>query len=224
MAEDPPLINETPVDGEVPQIPFPSKQYSQYSRRTTMKGLVWKVKKLVLNSAQTAFLGSTTHPPELRDQAATGTPYSIFSYFLTSEILEKIVEESNLYSVQKNVTKPLNLTETELRKFYRYLCQSSNIPTSGFTGLIPGREHPQHDRLYKIRPIISHLNEKFASVPMEQRLSIDEQMCATKVAHFMKQYLPNKPHRWVFKLYVMCSVKGYDHKFEIYTGQKNERF
>ncbi|GBP44061.1 Chimeric ERCC6-PGBD3 protein [Eumeta japonica] len=42
------------------------------------------------------------------------------------------------------------------------------------------REHPQHDRLHKIRPIISHLNEKFASVPMEQRLSIDEQMCATK--------------------------------------------
>lgn len=36
------------------------------------------------------------------------------------------------------------------------------------------RDHPQHDRLHKIRPIISHLNEKFASVPMEQRLSIDE--------------------------------------------------
>lgn len=58
MAEDPPLINETPVDGEVHQIPFPST--SQASRRATMKGLVWKVKKLVLNSDQTAFLGNTT--------------------------------------------------------------------------------------------------------------------------------------------------------------------
>lgn len=86
------------------------------------------------------------------------------------------------------------------------------------------REHPQHDRLYKISPILSHLNEKFATVPMEQRLSIDEQMCATKVAHFMKQYLPNKPHKWGFKLYVICSVKGYAHKFEIYTGQETERF
>lgn len=99
MAEDPPLINQTPVDGEVPQIPFSST--SQASRRAAMKDLVWKVKKLVLNSDQTAFLGSTTFPPELRDQAATVTPYNnIFSYFLTSEILEKIVEESNLYSVR----------------------------------------------------------------------------------------------------------------------------
>lgn len=124
MAEDPPLINE-PSIGAVPQISFPST--SQASRRATMKGLVWKVKNLVLNSDQTAFLGSTTYPPELRDQTAAGTPYSIFNYFLTSEILEKIVEESNLYSVQKNVTKPLNLTETELRKFIAILIFMSVI-------------------------------------------------------------------------------------------------
>lgn len=59
---------------------------------------------------------------------------------------------------------------------------------------------------------------------MEQKLSIYEQMCTTKVVHFMKQYLPNEPHNWGFKLYVTCSVKGYAHKFEIYTGQENERF
>ncbi|XP_060806107.1 piggyBac transposable element-derived protein 3-like [Amyelois transitella] len=172
------------------------------------------------------------------------------------EIVQRIVEESNLYSVQKNVTKPLNLSETELIKFMAILIYMSVIKypnvrlywsnTVGFQPIkdimtvnrfetirrflhfnnnekhLP-KEHPQHDRLHKIRPIISHLNEKFALVPMEQKLSIDEQMCATKVAHFMKQYLPNKPHKWGFKLYVMCSVKGYAHKFEIYTGQENER-
>lgn len=63
--------------------------------------------------------------------------------------------------------------------------------------------HPEHDRLFKIRPVIEELNERFSSVPMDQRLSIDEQMCATKVAHFLKQYLPNKPHKWGFKLYVL---------------------
>lgn len=85
------------------------------------------------------------------------------------------------------------------------------------------REHVDHDRLHKIRPVVNHLNEKFASIPMEQRLSIDEQMCATKVAHFMKQYLPNKPHKWGFKLFVLCSVGGYAHKFEIYTGEDYKR-
>lgn len=55
---------------------------------------------------------------------------------------------------------------------------------------------------------------------MEQRLSIDEQMCATKVAHFLKQYLPNKPHKWGFKLFVLCSLQGFAyHQFELYAGQ-----
>lgn len=59
---------------------------------------------------------------------------------------------------------------------------------------------PGHDRLFKIRPVIDELNNKFSSVAMEQRLSIDEQMCTIKVAHFLKQYLPN--NKWGFKLYV----------------------
>ena len=46
-------------------------------------------------------------------------------------------------------------------------------------------------------------------------------MCATKVAHFLKQYLPNKPHKWGFKLYVLCDLSGFAHKFEIYSGQEN---
>lgn len=70
--------------------------------------------------------------------------------------------------------------------------------------------HPQHDRLHKIRPLVDHLNSSFkTAAPFEQRLSLDKQMCATKVAHFKKQYLPNKPHKWGFKLFVLCSLSGY---------------
>ncbi|GBP47242.1 PiggyBac transposable element-derived protein 2 [Eumeta japonica] len=193
-----------------------------------MKGLVWKVKKLILNPDQITFRGNTTYP-ELRNQAA---------------------------GVQTNVQKPLNLSEAELRKFISVLIYMSVIKYpnvrlywSNKVGFEPikkimtinrfetirkylhfndndkhlPRDHVDHDRLHKIRPVVNYLNEKFASIPMEQRLSIDEQMCATKVAHFMKQYLPNKPHKWGFKLFVLCSVGGYAHKFEIYTGEDYKR-
>uniref|UniRef100_A0A2H1VR69 SFRICE_028309 n=1 Tax=Spodoptera frugiperda TaxID=7108 RepID=A0A2H1VR69_SPOFR len=80
------------------------------------------------------------------------------------------------------------------------------------------KQSVQHNRLQKIRPIINDLNNRFAAVPLEQRLSLDEQMCATKIGHYMKQYLPNKPHKWGFKLFLICSVYGFAHKFEIYTG------
>ncbi|XP_026745537.1 piggyBac transposable element-derived protein 3-like isoform X1 [Trichoplusia ni] len=82
--------------------------------------------------------------------------------------------------------------------------------------------HPQHDRLHKLRPVIEHLNAKFSSIPISQRLSIDEQMCATKMGHFLKQYLPNKPHKWGFKLFVLCSLTGFAYRFIIYAGKEKD--
>ena len=46
------------------------------------------------------------------------------------------------------------------------------------------------DRLFKVRPMVNTHNVRFQSIPMPPRLSIDEQMCSTKVGHYVKQYLP----------------------------------
>ncbi|XP_015376602.1 PREDICTED: piggyBac transposable element-derived protein 4-like [Diuraphis noxia] len=79
-----------------------------------------------------------------------------------------------------------------------------------------------HDRLHKLRPLVDYLNNKFKSVPYRQDLSLDEQLCATKAHSYLKQYLPAKPHKWGFKLYVLCDYKGYAYNCEIYTGQENQ--
>lgn len=78
---------------------------------------------------------------------------------------------------------------------------------------------PERDRLYKLRPVIDNINSKFLSVPMRATLSIDEQTCATKTKHHLRLYNPNKPHKWGYKLYVICDDRGFAHKFEIYSGQ-----
>lgn len=83
------------------------------------------------------------------------------------------------------------------------------------------RDHENHDRLHKLRPLIDHLNNKFSSVALEAKLSIDEQLCSTKLRHFMKQYLPMKPHKWGFKLFVLCGISGFAYFFEVYSGQEN---
>nr|CAH7726573.1 unnamed protein product [Callosobruchus chinensis] len=84
------------------------------------------------------------------------------------------------------------------------------------------KEHTMHDRLYKIRPIIDHLLNRYQSVPYEACLSIDEQMCPTKTKSYLKQYMPAKPHKWGFKVYVMAGISGYSYNFEIYSGQENK--
>lgn len=36
--------------------------------------------------------------------------------------------------------------------------------------------------------------------------------------HHLRQYMPNKPHKWGIKLFVLCDSAGYAYRFEIYNG------
>lgn len=89
-------------------------------------------------------------------------------------------------------------------------------------GAIPKRDET-YDRLYKIRPLIDAFNRNFKKVPMKGRLCVDEQMCATKIRHFLKQYMPDKPHRCGDKLFLLCDDSGYCYSFEIYSGDDDYR-
>ena len=44
-------------------------------------------------------------------------PIEFVNRFLDDELLSSIVEETNLYSTQKNPNKPLNVTMQEIRNF-----------------------------------------------------------------------------------------------------------
>lgn len=83
------------------------------------------------------------------------------------------------------------------------------------------KDHPGHDRLYKIRPVVETLKNKFCSISLEESLSFDEQLCSTKARHYLKQYMPMKPHKWGYKLFVLSGVSGFSYNFEIFTGQEN---
>lgn len=48
------------------------------------------------------------------------------------------------------------------------------------------RGQPGHDRLFGIRTVLETLKKRFQTVPLEESLSVDEQLCATKGRHFMK--------------------------------------
>lgn len=93
----------------------------------------------------------------------------------------------------------------------------SNIHFNDNSNIAP-KNSPDHDPLYKIRPIVKHFNEKFKSVPMTQRICVDEQMCSTKMKTFLRQYMPDKPHKWGIKLFVLADSFGFCYRFEVYCG------
>lgn len=85
------------------------------------------------------------------------------------------------------------------------------------------RDDVNRDRIFKIRPLVSALTDRFRTVPLEKCLAVDEQICSTKCRSSIKVYMPNKPYKWGFKVHVLSGSKsGFCYFLEIFTGRENE--
>jgi len=159
--------------------------------------------------------------------------------------------QSNLYSVQIDLEKPLVLT-VELERFlgvvffmliislpnsrlhwsldlaitqinqilsrYRFEQIKRFVHFNNNDHMLPP-EHQKFDKLFKVRPLSDHLRKKYNDTPMSQMLCIDEQMIPFKGNTALKQYLPSKPHKYGYKVFILCSNKGVIYDFELYTGK-----
>ena len=90
---------------------------------------------------------------------------------------------------------------------------------------LPSRGQEGYSRLQKVEPVISAMkaNCKSAYYPHCQ-VSIDEAMIPFKGRSTMKQYLPMKPVKRGFKVWVMAdALNGYFYDFDVYVGATGER-
>ncbi|CAI6355306.1 unnamed protein product [Macrosiphum euphorbiae] len=79
------------------------------------------------------------------------------------------------------------------------------------------------DKLYKLKPLIDYLNEKFQLVYHgTNQLSIDESMILFKGRSTLKQYNPMKPIKRGYKLWCLADQKGYIKKFQVYQGKDEQ--
>lgn len=80
---------------------------------------------------------------------------------------------------------------------------------------------PNEDRLFKIRPVLNHMRTRCLAIESENQFSIDEMMVPYKggKAGSLRQYLPSKPKKWGFKMFVRAGVSGFVYDFIVYTGK-----
>lgn len=84
----------------------------------------------------------------------------------------------------------------------------------------PKRDDPNFDKLYKLRPMITKLNETFkASFKPNEHQSIDESMVKFKGRNSMKQYNAAKPIKRGYKLWIRADETGYICEFQVYAGK-----
>lgn len=88
---------------------------------------------------------------------------------------------------------------------------------------MPPKSSSKFDKLYKLRPMIKYLNTVFPEMFSPSRfMSVDESMIAFTGRTKMKQYMPLKPIKREFKVWLLaCSVTGYMYAFDIYTGKSS---
>lgn len=179
------------------------------------------------------------------------TPMNFFSLFFTQELLQYILDQTNLYSAHKN--NFLNMTYEELNVFIGGLLLSgyakypqkrmfwssspdvpvilqNSIRLNRFESILrnfhlnDNAKIEEDDRLYKLRPLIDHLNKTFQHHGgLEENLSIDESMIPYYGKHYAKQFIKSKPIRFGFKNWALCSSFGYLIAFELYTGKNTAK-
>ncbi|XP_063634940.1 piggyBac transposable element-derived protein 3-like [Cydia splendana] len=213
--------------------------------------LRWKKKNLELNALQLAFKGNETLSP---DTLELDTPVQFFLKLFPPELIETIVEQTNLYVVQKDPSNTFRVTDLDIRQFIGIVFLMSLIKLPRVTShwapilgteliqrtmalnkfekirqllhfndnskAVP-RSDPNHDRIFKFRPVVDTLNTSYKEITLEKQLCVDEQMCSTKARNVLKRYNPNKPHKWGYKIYVLSGVSGFAYKTEIETGTEN---
>lgn len=165
-------------------------------------------------------------------------------------IIDNLVDQTNLYSVQKTGTS-INTRVSEMEQFLGIHMMSGIIQMPSYRMFWGGSTRypliadvmsrnrfdsmrtyihindntntnandPNHDKLFKVRPLIEKVRENFKKIEVEEKLCVDEMVIPFKGRSVMKQYNKNKPQKWGLKVFGLASKSGMVHDFEIYVGK-----
>ena len=81
-------------------------------------------------------------------------------------------------------------------------------------------QDPNRDRLFKIRPVLDYLMDKFKSVyTPDKHIAIDKELLLWKGRLGFKQYIPNTRACFRIKMFSVCEVPGYLRNSSFMSGK-----
>jgi hypothetical protein len=194
----------------------------------------------------TEFLGDTTLLDLPTAPDGQLTPYTLFKMFVTDDMLQRLADETNRYSVEKD-GRSVDTTPQEIQQligvfFHMGLVQMPSIrsywevehwfePVAGvfsrdrFLKLMTvlhivdnntATDEQKLDKLWKLRPWLAAMRLHFLEIPPTEFQSIDEIIVPFKGRSGLRVYMPNKPHKWGFKLWGRSDATGFMYDFDVY--------
>jgi hypothetical protein len=178
------------------------------------------------------------------------SPLRFFQLFLFRSLIQHIANCTNEYANSKNAVDWTPTNTSELYSFiglliymgidqlpqlpmywsslYSHSFVTSVISRNRFQQLlryfyVSSQVEQQHntDRLKKVRWFSQQLQQQFSShyIP-SQELTVDEAMVGFKGRSELKQYIPQKPTKWGYKIWCLADC-NYLLRFEIYEGKSS---
>lgn len=208
----------------------------------------WKTSKKHEYNRPTFLRGQQLDSQSMLVECEGKSPIELFFKFFDDELVTMITNESNRYASQKNdasfktspaeikrffgillltgyhqlpqinmywsrdedkgvdlVRKTMTRNRFKLVKKYLHFADNENLD--------------KKDRYSKLRPLFDRLNNNFLQFGVfSDKLSIDEEMVPFFGRHSAKMFMRNKPVRFGFKLWCLCSEDGYLFRFMPYGG------
>ena len=162
------------------------------------------------------------------------TPLDYFFQMFPLELVDLIVEESNTYAIQKNLSTDV-ITKEGILGFIGILLLSgynslpnrrlywSSIPDTHNqlvsdtmrrntfddimrrVHLADNMKMTERDPYYKVRQLFDKVNKAFKVIDVPENLSVDETLIPYYGRHGTKQFIRGKPVRFGYKLWSMCT-------------------
>ena len=115
----------------------------------------------------------------------------------------------------KQETEQSAISESMTRKRWEEI--KSNLHFSD-NEKAPKKGTAGYDKVYKIRPYLDYLNDKFNKIPMGENLCVDEMMIPYTGKRGPRYYIKGKPNPWGFKVWGLADSFGIVHNFDMCVG------
>ncbi|KAG5869186.1 hypothetical protein JTB14_000252 [Gonioctena quinquepunctata] len=164
------VVQQSDDDDDLPlSTSLPAKQ-KKAQAKSIKEDIDWKSKSLELNEDQLRFHGDT----ELSAEIMSLKTHQFFSFLFSEELIAKITEKTNLYSVQTKPKRPPIFTQNEMNNYFGiiiHIClvHMPNIRSfwSEELRFAPIADVMPVNKFEKIRQVI-HVNNNATFIPRDQ--------------------------------------------------------
>lgn len=198
-------------------------------------------------------LGPHSIPSGFGDVHLGKDMFEIYKLFFTDEMISHLTQQTNLYAQRDKNDKNFSIDEDEMMKFLGLLIISGyhSVPAENdywstsedleipifaktmsrerFKSIkryfhVADNNNLGDSKMAKILPLLQMLKDNCQKHGVfHEFLSIDESMIPYRGRHSAKQFIRNKPVRFGYKMWMMCSADGYPYNFSLYCGKEENR-